>query len=225
MDGPINNPLAHLLNNMVLLGAEKGSGTGGKAEIVSARAELYHGNDIESEDTSCIHAKMDNGVNLYFYVTLCCNKFETPRIIVEGTKGTAIWHYSNGLDVDSGEVKLNLRPDRENGVDNIYRNLCEVINGEKEELYCSVKDTRNFVLASNGAFESSGTVHKVPEEYISHVSNGEAVEVHIKDIGEIMERAAAEKKLFSEIGVEWAKPGKEFSLKDYKNFALFSPKG
>lgn len=36
---------------------------------------------------------------LHYYATLCHSEHSIPAILVEGTEGTAIWNYSNELEV------------------------------------------------------------------------------------------------------------------------------
>ena len=75
LDGPLNNPLAHILNNeLYVASAEDGK----LARPLEVTAELYRGHDfIKSENTSCLRASLDNGAKVYFFVTLCAadNRF------------------------------------------------------------------------------------------------------------------------------------------------------
>ncbi len=68
LDGTINNPLAHMLSDELYLASMKPRAM---AEPVSVKAELYHGNDIESEDTSSLRIITDKGVEILFNASLC----------------------------------------------------------------------------------------------------------------------------------------------------------
>lgn len=70
--------------------------------------------------------------------------------------------------------------------------------------YCPLEVTRNFVLASNGAFESSGCIYDIPDEYLEISNENGKIYTYIKNIKEIIDEAAENRKLFSEIGVPWA---------------------
>ena len=61
LDGTINNPLAHYLFNGLFFARPEPARV---ALPLSVRAELYHGHDIESEDTSCLEIECDSGVKV-----------------------------------------------------------------------------------------------------------------------------------------------------------------
>ena len=94
LDGTINNPFSHLLMNCLIL-----SGLQDQQEVSPkwVQAELYHANDIESEDTSCLRAKMDNGIEILYWASICGQNDGTPFIMVEGTGGKASWDYDGRI--------------------------------------------------------------------------------------------------------------------------------
>lgn len=216
LDGTVNNPLAHLLNNMLFLAEAADAGS-----VSGVMAELYHGHDIEGEDTSCIRAEMDSGLVLYYYATLCAGTSETPYITVEGTNGRATWNYAGELEMELGGVASRLKYESEDPITNMYRNLAVVLSGKADELYCPVEGTRNFVLASNGAFESSAGTRSIPPQFIRRTPEDGSVATRIEGIESWISEAMAQKKLFSEMGVPWASAGTRFGMKEYKRFNLF----
>lgn len=219
LDGTINNPLAHLLNNCLIVA---GSGDAKGAVPKEVQAELYKGHDIESEDTACVRIYTENDVEVLFYTTLCSFVQETPYIIVYGDKGRAIWTYENDLKIEdtAGREKV-FSYGREIPIENIYYNLMAVIRGDEKRLLSSAEDCRSFVLASNGAFESSKEAIKIPDEYIVRKEEGDTISTYIKDIEDIVSSAVKERKLFSELSVDWAQSTEPFSLEGYREFNLF----
>lgn len=219
LDGTINNPLAHLLNNCLIVA---GRGDAKRAVPKMVQAELYKGHDIEGEDTACVRVHTENDVEILFYTTLCHFTQETPYIIVNGDKGRAIWTYDNDLRIEyiDGKEKV-FSYGRERLVENIYYNLIAVIKGREERLLSSIQDCRSFVLASNGAFESSKATIKIPDEYIVREEEGTTVSTYIEGIENIISLASEEGKLFSELDVEWAVRTEPFSLEEYSEFTLF----
>ena len=215
LDGTINNPLAHLINNMMFLAT-----CAGAEKVTAVTAELYHAHNIEGEDTSCLKAEMDNGMNLFYYATLCSKTQQIPYIIVEGTEGKAKWNYSNELEIEVGGKTEKTSFETEVFMENMYRNLIATISDETIKLFCSIEQTRNFVLTSNGAFESSGKIHAIPPQHIKRYDEEGSVATEIIDMNKI-EDIAKEHKLFSEAGIDWAIKGKRFDLSDYKEFGMF----
>jgi predicted dehydrogenase len=219
LDGTINNPLAHLLNNCLLAA---GGGIVDEGKPLDIQAELYHANNIEGDDTSCLRIRTQSGAIVHFYATLCVEVDEIPSITVQGTLGQLVWKYDNTLDIRIGlEQSLHTSPP-EDYVRNMYLNLIAAINDPSVPLYSSLQMCRNFVLAVNGAFESSQETHSIAEPYLTRQNEGSTTFTGIKDIKSIITEAAAKGLLFSELDVAWAIAGKPFQLEDYRKFNLFA---
>ncbi len=224
LDGTINNPLAHLLNNMLLLAGD----TAGFA-VRTVTGELYHAHAIEAEDTSCLRVTGANGLTLLYYATLCQPADQTPHITVDGTLGSAEWDYDGNLHIKRTGTVQQPGPvstlagigDNQAKIALMYRNLIDVRQGRSDRLFCSLADTRNFVLAANGAFESSGQVHAIPATAISRYPAGDSVATAIRDIEALISRASREDMLFAETGASWAVPGRPVDMAGYREFKLF----
>ena len=91
LDGSINNPFAHYINTMLYLASEERHNS---ANPVRVRAELYQGNKIESEDTSCSYAELDSGVKMFSFFSLSTPDSLGPIMHIEGEKATALWDCS-----------------------------------------------------------------------------------------------------------------------------------
>lgn len=219
LDGPICNALSHLLNNCLVAA---GGGDPRQAEPVSVQAELYRGNRIESEDTSCIRITAANGVVIHHYTSLCSEVFP-PVIRLTGTHGSITWRYDNRLMVEKdGEAPESFTYPAEDLVLNMYDNLLRVLNQEEERLLCSIEDCRSFLLAANGAFTSSGGVHPLPESAIrTAVDQAGLPFVYIPALGELMEEAARQGKLFSELPLGWGVSSEPVSMAGYNRYIPF----
>lgn len=221
LDGTINNPLAHLLNNELIIAETEQPGGGVPKKV---QAELYHGHKIEGEDTACVRIITHGGIEVYFYSTLCNREEESPFIIIETEKAKANWWFSNRFKIEycDGSVE-EFDGGKEDLFVNMYVNMVEHLF-EGKQLYCPLEITRNFVLASNGAFESSGRIYGIPDEYLEISNENGKIYTYIKNIKEIIDEAAENKKLFSEIGVPWSKKTEPFDLTNYKKFNMFREK-
>ncbi|MCQ6559133.1 Gfo/Idh/MocA family protein [Paenibacillus mendelii] len=221
LDGTINNPLSHLLNNMIVLSGIQTGDNAQEAVPYQVTGELYHANRIDGEDTSCVRVNMNNGVTMYFYATLCHSEETMPTIRVEGEKGSAVWSYDNNLTIEIGGKPEFLAFGEENCLENVYANLIRVITGEDRLLICPVASTRNFVLISNGAYESSGTIYDIPVEHLSRSYKDGTTATVINNIDEIIRSASGHKQLFAESGVPWAVPTKPVNLSEYDKFPTY----
>ena len=224
LDGTINNPLAHQVMNGLYFACRE---WGRIAEPLRVRAELYKGHRIESEDTSCMELELSTGARMYWAATLCGEKDgdATVYIEVKGEKGRALWNISGDAEVEyndgSRETIENTMP-RPNA--EVFRNAIRYYRGEEDELYCPLQMTRNFVLAVNGAFKSSGTTRKIPDDLL-HLYTDEEDRAHteIPDVDALVERCFRERKLFSDLGAPWAVRTDFFDLAGFTEFEMETP--
>lgn len=217
LDGTFNNPLAHLLNNCMLAA---GSGDAAKAVPEQVQAELYHVNDIEGDDVSCIRIHAANGVSVHFYAMLCHYETETPYIRVRGTEGEAHWNYRNKLTIRGRDGEQSFAYEAEQLMRNMYLNLMRAIDGSGEPLYSPIESCRSFMLASNGAHESAGSVRAISQQYVIEREDDKSTVRLLPGLTEAIEDAADKGLLYSEYPFPWAEPTRPFSTKGYSRFEL-----
>jgi predicted dehydrogenase len=221
LDGTINNPMAHYLFNALYFASTE---LDRAAMPASVRAELYHAHDIESEDTSCLEVNCDNGARVFFYGTLAASS--APPIVIEiiGEKGRATWDLTPAakIFVDGKEVWQSSTPIID-GRFELFRNAVRVYRGQEKTLYCPLSITRAHVLAVDGAFLSMGKTAAIPAsalEITEQTTPKPHVRTVIKGIEDLVHRAAAERKLFSDLGAPWARKTKAVDVAGLKKFEL-----
>jgi len=223
LDGTVSNPFAHYLFNALFFASPE---PGRTAIPASVRAELYRAHDIESEDTSCLEIVCDNGARIYFYATLCAQDSRAPTIEIVGEKGRVFWDFGDVAKVYEGDRVVEEIP---KGLFDprlpMFRNVARLQRGLDEELNCPIAMTRSHVLALNGAFESAVAPVPIPASHVKRSMDKEAgsIATEIAGIEELSARAAAERKLYSDLGVPWAKKTRPFSLEGYTEFKLKPP--
>lgn len=218
LDGPICNALSHVLQNCLIAA---GAGEPRRAEPGWVQAELYRGNRIASEDTSCIRIHTRNGIQVRYYATLCYHENATPFIRVSGTEGEMIWTFQNELSIKnrSGKVQqLDFEPTHLPR--NMYTNLIDVIAGREERLFCAIEDCRSFLLAANGAFTSNGSIHQIPDEAVTVMPDGDSQCTHVNHIGEFIRQASEQGKLFSELPIQWGVASSRVNMSGYEHLLL-----
>lgn len=223
LDGPILNPLSHILNNLLFLAsAEKGKA----ASPRWVQAELYKAHPIESEDTSCLTAETENGVRIYFYATLCAETSDDPMIHVIGSQGSATWRFPSDLfyEVEEGSTgKLSREVIDLDGMEpgtttEVFRNFAKVLRGEESRVYCPLEETRSYQIVANAAFESSGRIHGIESEHVLRKGEESSISTTIKGISTLFSAAVDEHKLFSQMGVPWAVQTEPFATQGYSEF-------
>jgi len=218
LDGTVSNPLSHYLLNGLYFASRKPDEA---ALPVKVRAELYRGHKIKGEDTSCLEIETIDGARVFFYGTLCAPRNEEPIHEVVGSKGVAKWVRGQDARVEygNGETEV-IERDRSDPRTEVFRNAARFLRGLDKRLNCPLMLTRPFVLALNEAYESAGTIRSIPDHYLMIKEEEDSVSTTINDIVRIIDEASGRRKLYSDIGVEWAQPTKFFSLKDYKRFEM-----
>jgi predicted dehydrogenase len=222
LDGAMNNPLAHLLNNMIRIAVLQETNAEDLSKdrelIKDVTAELYHANKIEGDDTVCLRANMRNGIELNYYATLCNSTSEVPYIRVEGEFGTAVWNYRNELIVNIEGKEIAYKYERQDLMWKMYDNMFSAVVEKDIELYSSIEDARNFTLIVNGAFCSVKEVNSIPDKDIYIKIQDKDVITCITNINKIIEEASSEKLLFSELGIEWAVKTEPFKVDNFTYF-------
>jgi len=221
LDGTINNPMAHYLFNALYFVSSEWGHT---AMPTTVRAELYRARDIQSEDTSCVDIRCDNGARILFYGSLNASETLSPTIELIGETGRIEWRMNDvaRLYEDESLVSEILKDDG-NSCLRMFRNVARYARGLDSEVYCPLAMTRAHVLAVNGAFESSGIPKSIPEQFLKHYEENESgkksTEI-IPDIRTLSARAAVERKLYSDLDVPWASKTEPFSLNGYTRFEM-----
>ncbi len=203
LDGPLNNPLCHYVHQALFLCCPREHET---SRPLTVRAELYHAHPIEGEDIVCARAELEGGATVFTYLTLCAPEHHPANISITAETGKAFW--------TSGRYELEGRDGRSEGSGAgegtlaLIRNLARAAAGE-EQLCSPLGATRNVILHNNGCFSSAGTIRPVPAEKVQRYTSqreGEEGEVltEVQGLLAIMEEAARERRLFSEMDVEWA---------------------
>jgi predicted dehydrogenase len=214
LDSPFNNALAHDLVMMCFLA---GTSPETPAGIESVEAELYRAHEIESADTACLRIRTTSGLTLHFYVTHASEAHFGPETLVEGDDGTLVRTPRDATIRRRGSEpeRLGIASREDLGthmLDALHRRLC----GENAFI-CTLEVARAQTVVADAAHESSA-IHTIPPKYIARREEKDSIKTVVEGLDEAIGRCAAEKKLFSEIGLPWARPGVVFSTTGYGSF-------
>ena len=105
----------------------------------------------------------------------------------------------------------------------VFRVTAQKHLGLIEEAWSTPANSRPFVVAINGAYESAGKIVPVPRELVREFETeyGEYKTV-LEGIDEIIDEAFEKRALFSDLGIKWAIPSAEVNVEAYKAFNPFS---
>jgi len=232
LEGPSINALSHQLNNMLYLA---GPSQNEAAPVATVRAELYVAHSGPGEDSSCMEVTTIDGVKAHFYVTFCSRRNVNPVIYIDGTDGQAVWEMNGKTEMTFADGSTETIEEDENaglyGIAEMFRNVVRRYKGEDDHLNCSLAMTEPFLKAINGAYYSNGGfARRLPEEFIEREEADDArnnglktFNTHVKDIDDIMDRAFAERKLYSDIGVPWAVATEPYDVTGLTSFDFPEP--
>ncbi len=218
LDGTINNPLAHMLADQMYLASEKPNEM---AQPVSVEAELYHGHNIESEDTSSLRIVTDKGVEILFNTTLCPqNKMDT-LVTIECERATIKYSAFAKAEIIFADGKVEKIEDNAEKRTVMLKSLAQSYTDKKPYLV-TLEMCRPFMLVVNGAFESCGKPHAIDKKFLTYSaeteSAGQTVKTVINGIDDLLKEADEKGKLFSELGAKWAVKSKKIDLQRYTQF-------
>ncbi len=224
LDGPMTNAMSHLVNHALYLAHPE---HGVLAEPKSVRAELYRAHSqIEVEDTECINVKCSNGVNIFIYLTYCASG-ELPlanryiELVCEN--GTAKWTMENTLTVhynDGSREEYDYRVYGKPSTELMIRNMADIASGKKGEPFSPLRESKKVVLSTNGAYYSSKSIFKIPDDFITRKEERDSVSTIVKGLEDLILKAANNRELFSDMDIPWAKKTEEFDLTGFSEFRL-----
>lgn len=220
LDGPLNNPHAHYIQNALYFA---GAGRHSYAAPAWVQAELYKGHDIEGEDTVSARAVADTGVEILFLATLCAEEGAArTEIDVYAEGGSAYWSFDH-YRIAPREGEPIERPTGKVTSEVVVRHVLECIETGDRPLV-RIEDTRGHVLFSNGAYESARAIRRLSAEHlrVERLPDGD-VSTEIVGINALIQEAGERRALFSELGAPWARASRPFRLAAYRTFRLAPP--
>jgi len=226
LDGPSNNALSHQIANMLYLASPQPRSF---ATPRAVRAELYRCRSGPSEDTSAVEILTEEGPRAYFLASDCVSGPQAgPWIEMDCSEATVRWGAGGRGEIRYADGRAEAFCDDGAAAPlAALANFTEAVRaGQAGLLKCDLTMGRAFTLVVNGAFESSGRVHPIPDRFVGHsrdpagAASSGSVGPHpvIEGINEVIARCAAEGALYSDLGCEWAVPTEPFDLSSYAEF-------
>jgi predicted dehydrogenase len=219
LDGPATNALAHQVTNMLLVASPR---AGRLATPTAVRAELYAAGDIDSHDTAAIEIRTAEGPRAYFLASHCSDKTFGPVIEVSAERGTAEWHSSKGLTIRYEDGSQETCPHDSQMHAKMVENFLDAVeSGDASRLRCPLEEARKMVLALDGAYESSGRIHRIEGERARRADEGtDKARTVVDGLDGLLVESARGRVLFSDLPAapEWAVRTKAYELAAYAGF-------
>ena len=224
LDSPMNNAMAHYLQNLLYLASPTEFESAVPAAVT---AELYRGWQLESCDTALLRIKCDNGSLLHFYATHSSETMFGPEMELRCENGVVQWKKFNGettIHYNDGSKEKIANSD-EFWMYAGFRNFVQAIRGEAR-LVCPPEACRSHTLAVNAAHESCPAIASFPPELTYTETAPETIPSpaptgvfhRVRGLDQWLREAYENEKLFSETEKPWAIHGKPFRLQNYHHF-------
>lgn len=189
LDGVVTNPLAHAVATaLALVGCRRAS------DVARLEVELYRANDIEGDDTSAVRVTTRTGLEATAALTLCGPSEVLPTVRVRGTDGGAVLHYTAD-EVTVGDTT------RAVGRTDLLENLL-AHRSRGDDLLVPLVSTGAFVEVLE-AVRATEPV-RIDHPWVTWEGEGPARRPLVADVETVIDRAADERALFSEVGAPWA---------------------
>ncbi|HUT35436.1 MAG TPA: Gfo/Idh/MocA family oxidoreductase [Planctomycetota bacterium] len=217
LDGPAMNALAHQVTNMLFLASPE---PGRLATPTAVRAELYAAGDAESHDTAAIEIHTAEGPMCLFLASHCSETNFGPVIELDAERGHVHWTMREGARIVLADGTEETCP-ASDGRAEMIGNLVEAVRrNDGSVLRCPLSETRKFVLALDGAHESSGRIHRIGLEHVRKVGEGAEARTIVPGLDALLVQAARGKCLFGELpeAPAWATPCGAFDVAEYRCF-------
>ncbi|MEV0630504.1 DUF6807 family protein [Nonomuraea wenchangensis] len=194
VDGALTNPFAHAVATALAL---TGSGVAG------IETELYHANPIESDDTSCVRIRLDDGLTITIAVSLCAAERHEPYLVVHGDRGRATLVYTQDqLKIEHADGSVTTTVYERTG---LLENLIDHVR-TGAELLVPLARTEAFTQVLDAVRRAPEPL-PIPERHqvAERDAAGEVVRRLLPGIAELTARSADELALYSELDAPWSR--------------------
>ncbi|MFF5787533.1 Gfo/Idh/MocA family protein [Streptomyces sp. NPDC012693] len=199
VDGVLTNPLAHAVATaLALAGADRAE------DVAHIETELLRAHAIEADDTSAVRVVTSAGVPVTVAVTLCAETSSEPYVVVHGSQGRiTFWYRQDRVLVQrAGYGPVETEYGRTDLLENL---VAHVTDGEA--LWVPPTATGAFMRVVE-AVRTAPDPRKIPAAHW-HTEAGDSAPRRVVDgVDTLVDAAADELRLFSELGAVWASPAR-----------------
>jgi hypothetical protein len=222
------NAMAHPLQYMFyILGAEVPLAE----EPATVTAELYRANPITNHDTAAIRCRTRSGASILFYASHAVDIKEPGPLVFTFEKGLV---RSEGAPPSTpGEGDPSLKPRGLVGTlhDGTTRDYGEMDGRVHPKLIaaleavrtgspvvCGIEASRPHIACINAAQDSRPEIVEFPKSMVRVMGEPGHRVNYVPGLADVLKTCCEKNLLPSELGVEWARPGREIDVRGYEWF-------
>ena len=198
VDGVTTNPLAHAVATALLLADARTVD-----DVQEVELDLSRANDIEADDTSSVRVTTSRGLRVALGLTLCASVHTAPRIVVHGSAGHVVLHYTRDVvDVAGAHGARTLTCGRANLLENL---LAHRADPDGVPLLAPLSSTGAFMRVLE-AVRNAPPPRRIAAAHTDRVLDELGPRVVVRDVEHWCERVAQELRTFEERGAPWTVP-------------------
>ncbi|WBQ06074.1 Gfo/Idh/MocA family protein [Kribbella sp. CA-293567] len=208
LDGPLFNPLAHIVHTALTL-ARRIDSTWTPETV---QAEHYAVHSITGDDIGAIRVRSSSGPEVLAVGTTVADVVQEPAVTVHGSRGHVMIRNRDGrgftvIDGVRADLPSLSRPAEPLLV------AVEDLDGRPDPVI-DLAAVRPFVAIVNAAVEAAGRPHGISRLGQVH-RTGDVSTRTLPGLSGLVDRVIAAGSLFSELGVAWACPTPPLDLRGY----------
>ncbi|MFS8069557.1 MAG: Gfo/Idh/MocA family protein [Byssovorax sp.] len=208
LDGPLFNPLAHILHTALTCATRVDSRWSPKM----VEAEFYSVRDITGDDVAALRVTSERGPRVVAVGTTAADAVREPSITVHGTRGTATIRHPDAHCVIDVDGVITLFPTVETRPPALFTAVTKP-STEADELL-DVAAVRPFVTVVNASVQAAGEPTRIVDLQQQERRGGETFR-SLSGVTSRIEAVVASGRLFSELDIDWGRPGGMLDLTGY----------
>ncbi|QSB15774.1 Gfo/Idh/MocA family oxidoreductase [Natronosporangium hydrolyticum] len=207
LDGALANPFAHALMQCLAVAEQVG---GGPPQITDLALERYCARPIEVDDTAVLRAELDGGLPMVVAVTLCADQHLAGEVIVHTERGPAVLRYTEDRLQLPGESTPRPVPGRTGLLANLLAH-----RSTGTPLLAPLARTEPFTVLIS-AITGAPPPQPLAPSAVAAQGEGDDRVVMVPGVSAVMQTAAEQLALPSELGVGWATTPTHCNISAYR---------
>ena len=200
MDGALTNPFAHAVVTALHV-----DGSELARDVLSVEPDLFHANDIHTDDTSVVRIRTRRGRTVTIGATLCPPQDTEPTVTVRGSRATAVLSYlQDTISIEAGPGQGDPPADLAGRYDRVdlLANLIDHRTDPSIPLLVDLPVTGSFTAVLD-AIRRAPEPTPIPADCVTWVGTGDDRHPVVADVRRWIRLAVDRGRTFTELGAPW----------------------
>lgn len=196
VDGVVTNPLAHAVATALLL-----AGASRAQDVATVELDLAHANPIEADDTSSVRVTTTDGLRVALGLTLCAGVQTPPHLVVHGTAGRVVLHYTRDVVEVTGPGGTRTETCAR---DDLLENLLAHRADPAVPLHAPLAATGAFMRVLD-AVRAAPDPAAIDPAHVDDVTDDAGRHLVVRGVEDLCGQVAETLQTFTELGAPWTR--------------------